>query len=388
MEKRIPPRQETLCRTPESSLRVYPGKELGEFAEAEPIRWHHHDDWPGIMSSLSFLCALGSAALLSSACSAAAPNPTTGEALAQNLDAPWSVAFHGETALISERDSARILETDGAGTTREVGVIANVAPRGEGGLLGIATQGDFLFTYYTADSDNRIDRYPLEGEPGSLRLGAAESILSGIPAASNHNGGRIAFGPDGLLYATTGDAGNTDNSQNVNSLAGKILRMTANGEVPADNPIAGSLVYSFGHRNPQGIAWDEAGTMYASEFGQNTWDELNIIEAGGNYGWPRVEGIAGASGFIDPVQQWKPADASPSGMAIANDAIYIANLRGQNLREIPLDDLTASTELYRGEFGRLRDVTLSPEGDLWILSNNTDGRGNPAAEDDRLWNLG
>ncbi|MGP6175332.1 PQQ-dependent sugar dehydrogenase [Corynebacterium sp. A21] len=339
------------------------------------------------MSALSFLCALGSAALLSS-CSAAPPTPTTGEALAHNLDAPWSVAFHGDTALISERDNARILELDRTGESREVGVIADASPRGEGGLLGIATQGDYLFTYYTAETDNRIDRYLLEGEPGSLRLGAAETILSGIPAASTHNGGRLAFGPDSMLYATTGDAGDTANSQNLDSLAGKILRMTPEGEVPADNPIDDSLVYSYGHRNPQGIAWDDVGTMYASEFGQNTWDELNLIEAGGNYGWPQVEGIAGESGFIDPLQQWSPADASPSGMTIADGAIYIANLRGQNLREIPLDDLGTSTVHYRGEFGRLRDVTLSPEGDLWVLSNNTDGRGNPAAEDDRLWKLG
>ncbi len=143
-------------------------------------------------------------------------------------------------------------------------------------------------------------------------------------------------------------------------------------------------MYSYGHRNPQGIAWDAAGTMYASEFGQNTWDEFNVIEAGGNYGWPEAEGIADADGFIDPVQQWSPADASPSGIAIAGGSIYIANLRGERLREVPIDDLTASVEHWTGEYGRLRDVVVAPAGDLWVLTNNTDGRGAPGPEDDRI----
>src|SRR5690606_4547873 len=134
--------------------------------------------------------------------------------------------------------------------------------------------------------------------------------------------------------------------------------------------------YSYGHRNPQGIAWDAQGTMYASEFGQDTWDELNVIEAGGNYGWPEAEGIAGDDAFIDPVQQWHPADASPSGMVIAEDRIYIANLRGQRLREIPIADITTAAEHWVGEYGRLRDVTVGPDGELWVLTNNTDGRGN------------
>lgn len=221
------------------------------------------------------------------------------------LDDPWSVAFHGDTALVSERDSARILELYGKGGAREVAVIAGVQPAGEGGMLGIAVQEDYLYAYSTASGENRIERYRLSGEPGSLALGTPETILDGIPSANYHDGGRIAFGPDGMLYATAGDAGDRPSAQDLDSLAGKILRMTPDGDVPADNPFQGSYVYSYGHRNPQGIAWTEDGTMYASEFGQDTWDELNLIEAGRNYGWPEVEGIAGEDsedGYVDPVQ--------------------------------------------------------------------------------------
>ncbi|RZU63361.1 PQQ-dependent sugar dehydrogenase [Zhihengliuella halotolerans] len=310
--------------------------------------------------------------------------PAETRVVAEGLDAPWAIAFHGETPLISERDTARILELGADGETRTVGTIAGVAPRGEGGLLGIAVRDGLLYAYSTADGENRIERYELTGGPGSLGLGPPEPLLGGIPAARIHNGGRIAFGPDGMLYATTGDAGNGAHAQDPDSLGGKILRLRADGSVPDDNPFAGSPVYSYGHRNPQGLAWDDDGTLYASEFGQNTWDELNVIEAGANYGWPEVEGIAGREGFVDPVQQWRPADASPSGMAFTGGSLFIANLRGERLREVPLEDAETSTEHFAGEHGRLRDTVLGPDGELWLLTNNTDGRGAPSSGDDRV----
>ena len=181
----------------------------------------------------------------------------------------------------------------------------------------------------------------------------------------------------------------------------KFAIMTPEGEIPDDNPFGDSLVYSMGHRNPQGIGWDDDGKMYASEFGQDTWDELNIIEAGGNYGWAEVEGIAGGNGdgtssggsdgtdngsgdFIDPVQQWTPDEASPSGLAVTDDSILIAGLRGERLHQVPLADLKSSSELWTGEHGRLRDVVEAPDGSLLVLTNNTDGRGDPSAADDRL----
>ncbi|WP_063003780.1 PQQ-dependent sugar dehydrogenase [Nocardia salmonicida] len=314
--------------------------------------------------------------------SSAHDSPVTDE-----LDAPWSIAFHGAAALVSERDSGRILEIGTGGTQHEVGTVDDVEPSGEGGLLGIAVRGAQLFAYYTAADDNRIERFDLTGEPGNLTLGGGRTILTGLPAAANHNGGRIAFGPDGMLYATVGDAGNRPAAQDRAALAGKILRMTPDGQAPVDNPAPGSLVYSYGHRNPQGITWAADGRMFASEFGQNTWDELNLIEPGGNYGWPEVEGIAGRAGFIDPLQQWKPSEASPSGMTNVGGSLYIANLRGERLRRIPLDNLTQSTESLVGEYGRLRDIAVAPDGSLWVLTNNTDGRGEPAAGDDRIVRL-
>ena len=306
------------------------------------------------------------------------------EPIAEGLAVPWSIAFHGDTALISERDSARIVELSADGTAREVGVIDGVAPRGEGGLLGLAVLDDELYVYFTSESDNRIDRYELTGEAGELGLGSSESVLTGLEAAGNHNGGRIAFGPDGMLYVTVGDAGQPSRAQDLDSLSGKILRLTPDGDVPDDNPFEGSPVFSYGHRNPQGIAWDEEGNLYASEFGQDTWDELNIIEPGGNYGWPEVEGIAGGEGFVDPVQQWHPDEASPSGIAVSGGAVFVANLRGERLREVPLGNLSVAAEHYVSEFGRLRDVVVAPDGALWVLTNNTDGRGAPRDGDDRV----
>ena len=295
------------------------------------------------------------------------------------------MVFRDGVPLVSERNSGRILELAADGTARSIGTVDGVAARGEAGLLGLAVGGGGdLFVYSTAGDGNRVQRFPVTGTRGSLSLGQPRTLLDGIPAAGNHDGGRIAFGPDGMLYVTTGDAGRRDDAQDRDALAGKILRMTPEGTVPAGNPFPGSLVYSYGHRNPQGIAWADDGTMFATEFGQNTWDELNIITAGANYGWPRVEGIADRDGFVDPVQQWQPGSASPSGMAHAGGTLFIANLRGQVLRSVSVSDPSTSTEHFGREFGRLRDVTVAPDGKLWVVTNNTDGRGSPRQGDDRI----
>lgn len=315
----------------------------------------------------------------------ATTEPAGPRVLASKLEAPWSIAFRGDTPLVSERDSSRILELTAQGSAREVGTIEGVSHGGEGGLLGIAIRDDReLYAYSTAADGNRIQRFELLGEPGSLRLGRPTTILDKMPAAQFHNGGRIKFGPDAMLYATAGDAGERDLAQDREVLAGKILRMTPEGRVPDDNPFPGSLVYSYGHRNPQGIAWGPDGTMYAAEFGQNTWDELNVIEAGGNYGWPQVEGIGDNDDFINPVQQWATEVASPSGMAISGETIYLANLRGQRLRTVPLGKLADAEEHFVEEYGRIRDVVPAPDGSIWFVTNNTDGRGTPGPDDDRI----
>ena len=327
-----------------------------------------------------------------SAQSSSSPGHDDPEVIASGLEAPWSVVFVGDTPLVSERDSGRLLEISSDGDAREVARLDEVEATGEAGLHGLAVRDDELYAFYAAGDENRIERFDLLGEAGSLSLGEPETVLDGLPTGSFHNGGRLAFGPDGMLYATLGDTGDRDSAQDRQALSGKILRMSPDGEVPEDNPFDDSLVFTMGHRNPQGIAWDEQGTMYASEFGQDTWDELNVIEAGGNYGWPEVEGIAteggagegGSDDFTDPVQQWPPSEASPSGMAVTDQSIVIAGLRGQRLHEVAFDDLSTSTQLWAGEHGRLRDVARAPDGSLVVATNNTDGRGEPGPDDDRL----
>jgi glucose/arabinose dehydrogenase len=318
--------------------------------------------------------------------------------VAAGLEAPWDLVFtpDGE-ALVSERDSSRLLSIDSSGNVEELQRLPENGT-GEGGLLGIALSPNYesdgyIYAYYTTDTDNRVTRFRLGEDP--------EPILTGIPVLTYHNGGRIAFGPDGNLYVGTGDAGDTSNSQDLNSLGGKILRVTPDGDVPADNPFSNSPIYSYGHRNVQGLAWDEGGQLYATEFGQNRYDEVNRIQPGGNYGWPTVEGEGGffASGeYIDPIATWATSEASPSGAAILkNGAIpqwegsfFMAALRGQRLYRLALDPsgtVTEQEELLSGQAGRLRHVVQAPDGSLWVLTSNRDGRGTPIATDDRILRL-
>lgn len=337
-----------------------------------------------------------------------APAPTgtppvspTGETtvLATGLDVPWSILRLGDSTLLSFRDTGQVMELTPSGDLREAAVVAGVRAGGEGGLLGLAarTQDEqhWVYAYFTSDDDNRIVRMPLTGSPGSLGLGTAEVVLDGLEKAGNHNGGRIAFGPDGMLYATVGDAGDGNLAQDPESLNGKILRVTPTGEVPQDNPFEGSAVWSLGHRNPQGIAWDADGRLWASEFGQNTWDELNLIEPGRNYGWPVVEGQAGNPDFVDPAYQWPTDEASPSGLTVVGNTLFMAALRGRRLWGIldgvhvpegsrGLEGVVTASAYFEGEFGRIRDVAPGPDGTLWLLTNNTDGRGSPGPDDDRL----
>ncbi|KRC60837.1 hypothetical protein ASE14_07660 [Agromyces sp. Root81] len=319
------------------------------------------------------------------------------EPIAAGLDAPWSIlVLPSGGVLVSERDRGDIVEVLPDGSLRPAGSVPGVAAGGEGGLLGLAflpgdgERPDRVYAYHTAESDNRVVRMPLTGAPGSLALGPPEAVLTGIPrGGSNHNGGRIAFGPDGLLYITSGDAGNRDAAQDPASLSGKILRVTADGAAAPGSPF-GNAVWSLGHRNPQGIAWDANGQLWAAEFGQNNWDELNRISRGANYGWPIVEGVAGDPRFIDPVVQWSTSESSPSGLAVIGDTLFLAALRGERLWTIApatTGGELGTTPWFTGELGRIRDVAAAPDGSLWLLSNNTDGRGSPSEGDDRLYRV-
>ncbi|MBG0825364.1 PQQ-dependent sugar dehydrogenase [Planomonospora sp. ID91781] len=310
--------------------------------------------------------------------------------LAKDLAVPWGIAFlPGGDALVTERDTARLLRVTAAGKVSEVARIDGVRPDGEGGLMGVAISPSFerdrhVFLYYTAASDNRIVRYRYD-----RTLTGATVVLHGIPKGAIHNGGRLAFGPDGHLYASTGEVGDRSLAQDRDSLAGKILRMTPDGRPAPGNPFQ-SVVWSYGHRNVQGLAWDPSGRMYASEFGQNSFDELNLITKGGNYGWPEVEGTGGDSRFIDPIATWSTDEASPSGLAYADGSLWMAALRGARLWRVPLTADGGAGEpvpLFTDRYGRLRAVATAPGGSLWFGTSNKDGRGSPAADDDRLFTL-
>lgn len=309
-----------------------------------------------------------------------APEPAGPLTLLGGLDIAWSVAVLPDgSALVSERNTGRIYHVPEPGT----GGRATVAGRlpisrteGEGGLLGLAVPPDFdadpvLYAYYSTDSDNRIAAVPWRDGT----IGDPVVVFSGIPRGRNHNGGRIAFGPDGFLYVGTGEGGDTSLSQNLSSLGGKILRITPDGDPAPGNPFGGSPIWSYGHRNVQGLAWDKRGRMWASEFGQDTYDELNLIQAGRNYGWPLVEGRAGKPDFVDPVAQWSPSEMSPSGIAVGPDgAVYLAALRGQSVWRVPVEaDGTAGrpARYLQGKYGRIRDIRFVGDR-VWITTSNND----------------
>ncbi|WP_296604359.1 PQQ-dependent sugar dehydrogenase [Nocardioides sp.] len=313
--------------------------------------------------------------------------------IATGLAAPWGLAFlpNGD-AVVTERDTRRVLLLDAPSyDVRQVGLIdaavSNGDTGGEAGLLGVAVSPDFgsdrtLFFYLSTAADNRIVKARLEGS----RLGTPTVILDGIPVGGIHDGGRLAFGPDGYLYASTGETGDRDLAQDKGTLAGKILRITTDGEPAPGNPFPGSEIWSFGHRNVQGLAFDDADRLWASEFGDQTYDELNLIRPGENYGWPMVEGRGGTGGLIDPQVVWETDVASPSGLAWLDGHLWLASLRGERLWRIDVhgDHASHPVDFFVGKYGRMRTVVATPEGRLWVTTSNRDGRGDPAPGDDRI----
>lgn len=334
-------------------------------------------------------CQTDSRTRESAATSAAQPPVAAPTVVATELEVPWGLALLPDgAAVIAERDSGTIRRLQPNGDVTEVGEVPEVAARGESGLLGLAvsptyTSDQTIFAYLTTDADNRVVAVRYDGRS----LGEPVPILTGIPAGSIHDGGRIAFGPDGKLYVTTGEAGDRPLAQHPSSLGGKILRINPDGTIPPDNPLSGSPVWSLGHRNVQGITWDDAGRLWATEFGANTWDEVNLIRPGANYGWPDVEGQAEEAEFVDPVVQWPTDEASPSGVAYLDGSLWVAALRGERLWRIPVGgdgSLGEPQSLFAGEYGRLRTVVATPDGVLWFSTSNRDGRGSPAENDDRI----
>jgi glucose/arabinose dehydrogenase len=308
--------------------------------------------------------------------------------LVDQLEVPWGVDFlPAGDAVVTERISGRVLGVAPDGTLTRLGGISTVA-EGEAGLLGVAVSPEFdsdrtLFFYLSTGTDNRVLSAQLDG----TTLGEPSVVLDGIPRGFIHDGGRIAFGPDGYLYVTTGETGDPELAQDPDSLAGKILRITPDGAPAPGNPDPDSPVWSLGHRNVQGLAWDDRGRLWASEFGDSTFDELNLIEKGGNYGWPLFEGTGGAPEYVDPQLVWPVEEASPSGLAFADGRLWMAGLRGQRLWRIDVSKggkASRPTAYFTGDYGRLRTVAITPDGQLWVTTSNRDGRGEPTPADDRI----
>jgi glucose/arabinose dehydrogenase len=308
------------------------------------------------------------------------------EVLVTGLQVPWGLAFlPSGDALLTERDTGRLMRVpaDGGAPTA-VTRFDDVDDTGEGGLMGLAVSPDepeVVYAYYTGPSDNRVVRFRADAPEDR------EPVVTGIPKGRNHNGGRIVFGPDGNLYVGTGDAGQSSLAQDDESLAGKVLRVTPDGE-----PVGGSRVFSSGHRNVQGLSFDDDGRLWAVEFGPERDDEVNQVREGDNAGWPEVTGDDDGDGrFLPAAYTWRDVStASPSGSALVGDTLYVAGLRGNRLWLVPLDGGSVAGEpraVLEGGFGRLRTVQEAPDGSLWVLTSNRDGRGSPADEDDRILRL-
>jgi glucose/arabinose dehydrogenase len=331
-----------------------------------------------------------------SACSGGVPSSISTYSTGWTI--PWGIYFapDGQSALVTERDDKvasgqfRVyrLSTTG-GTKTLVGTVPNVVTtNGEGGLLGVAfdpnwATNHFVYFMHTASEGNRIARMTYNGSS----LSGYTAIVTGIAKNRYHNGGRLAFGPDGFLYATTGDAQDGTKAQDRNSLNGKILRMKTDGTPAPGNPF-GTLVYSYGHRNPQGIAWDSRGRLWEAEFGNSLFDELNLIKPGLNYGWPTCEGTCSVAGMENPKRTWSVDVASPSGIAIVRDVVYMAALRGERLWRIPIlsgESTGTPTAYYVGTYGRLRTVTKVPGVDqFWLSTTNCDNNGGAANGSDQI----
>ncbi len=315
--------------------------------------------------------------------------------MATGLDVPWGLGFlPNGTAVVSERETGRVLRIapDG-GTPQELLTVPDVDTSGtsEGGLLGLAVSPTFakdrlLYAYLTTSGDNRIVRFSIDDGASSVR-----PVFTGLRRGPIHDGGRIAFGPDGKLYAGVGETGDRGLAQDLSSPNGKILRLNPDGSIPAGNPFSDSPIWSYGHRNVEGLAWDRAGRLWAVEFGQDRFDEVNLIQPGRNYGWPIVEGTGSTDGgrFTNPKVTWPTDDASPSGGAIIGGTLYIGALQGKSILRVGLNGTNASKQspLVAGRFGRIRTTAAAPDGSLWFTTSNRDGRGDPQDGDDHVLRL-
>lgn len=307
--------------------------------------------------------------------------------VATGLRAPWGVTFLPDgSALVGERDTTRVVAIE-SGRVRTVGTVEGVQPQGEAGLLGLAASPSYardhlVYAYLSTARDNRVVTMTYDGQ----RLGAPKPVLTGIPNGFVHDGGRLLFAPDGNLFVSTGETGQDRLAQDPGSLAGKILRITPDGKPAPGNPRKGSPVWTMGHRNVEGLAFDGTGQLWATEFGADTWDELNRIDKGRNYGWPLVEGRGDLPEYRNPYVQWRTSEASPSGLAYLDGSLWAGALRGARLWQIPVTGRGTGQprDFFVGDYGRMRTVVAAPDGNLWVTTSNRDGRGDPRPKDDRI----
>ncbi|NEA66880.1 PQQ-dependent sugar dehydrogenase [Streptomyces sp. SID12488] len=334
-------------------------------------------------------------ALTTKACATDGGVPSSVATLSTGWTIPWGTYWmpDGQTALITERDGFGVWKLAKDGTRTKVGTVPEaVTTNGEGGLLGVAVDPKWatnhhVYFMHTASEGNRVVRMTYDG----TKLSDYKVLLQGIKKNRYHNGGRLAFGPDGYLYVSTGEAQTPDLAQDKSSLNGKILRMTTDGKAAPGNPF-GNHVYSLGHRNPQGLAFDRNGRLWEAEFGNSSKDELNLVKPGANYGWPTCEGSCSVAGMTNPKATWGVADASPSGIAIVRNVVYMASLRGERLWRIPIngdnESVGTPTAYYVGTYGRLRTVTKVPGADqLWLSTTNSDNNGGEPDGADKIFRV-
>lgn len=317
------------------------------------------------------------------------------ETIVEGLEVPWDIAFLPEGGMLVTERTGHVVRVDEDGSKHEIPV-PGVRQGGEGGLLGLVLHPEFetnkfVYLYMSApgsagETTNRIVRYAFDGET----LVQDKIIIEGIPGAVYHDGGRMEFGPDGMLYVTTGDATRAQIAQDLQSLGGKILRLTPEGGPASGNPF-GTRVYSYGHRNPQGLAWDSAGRLWESEHGRSGvttgLDEINLIEPGKNYGWPEIEGDESAAGMQNPVRHSGSRDTwAPASLVYVHGSLYFGGLRGEALYEAVLNgnQVVEIKEHFKGEYGRIRTVRVGPDQMLYLTTSNRDGRGAPQTGDDKI----
>ena len=352
---------------------------------------------------LTGIAAVGAASLLgcssdekptTAPTTSAAPTPQTAEppdpkvesTIASGLNVPWGIAFLANgSALVSQRDAGSIVRIDPGGEKTDLGKVGGVdAATSEGGLMGIVLDPDdesVLYAYMSTSSDDRLVRLSIDGD----RISRPEPLFTGVRSAANHHGGRLLFDASGHLFLAVGDGAVPEDAQDRGGPNGTILRLDKEGKAAEGNPFD-NRVWSYGHRNIEGLALDADGRLWASEFGQDALDELNLIEKGKNYGWPRFEGESDDPDFVTAKVTWSTDEASPAGLAITKSHAFMAALRGECVWMIPLDGESTGKpkKLFGGDYGRIRDVVVAPDDSLWVSTSNTDSRGRPAEDDDRI----